>query len=113
MAYEVTKLVHGKEEADKVIEATNALFNGNLNLDNVPTFNLSISDLGINIMDLCVKTNFLTSKSDARRLITQGGLTLNDEKVNDINLLVDHKYLKDNYLLLKKGKKNFLKVIFK
>ena len=63
-------------------------------------------------MDLCVKTNFIASKSEARRLIQQGGLTINDDKVNDIGLIVDVNYLKDNYLLLKKGKKNFLKVIF-
>jgi tyrosyl-tRNA synthetase len=63
-------------------------------------------------MDLCVKTGFMPSKSEARRLIMQGGLTINEEKVSDIALLVDEKYLTDNYLLLKKGKKNVLKVIF-
>lgn len=113
MAYEVTKLVHGKEEADKVIEATNALFGNSINLDNVPTITLNASDLDINIMDLCVKTSFIPSKSEARRLIQQGGLTLNDEKVNDFNMLVNKSYLNEDYLMLKKGKKNFLRVIFK
>ena len=112
LAYELTSLVHGKEEADKVVEAVKALFNGNVNLDNAPTCTLEKSDLGINVMDLCVKTGFVPSKSEARRLIMQGGLTINEEKVNDISLSVDAKYLTGNYLLLKKGKKNFLKVIF-
>ncbi len=114
MAYEVTKLVHGKEEADKVIEATNALFSGGANLDNVPEAKLALKELseGINIMDLCVKTNFIPSKSEARRLIMQGGLTLNDDKISDFNYLVKSTDLVDNYVLMKKGKKNFLKVIF-
>lgn len=112
LAYELTSLVHGKEEADKVVEGIKALFKGGVNLDNAPTYTLSSQDLGINIMDLCVKTNFVPSKSEARRLIQQGGLTINEDKVTDIGLVVDKKHLKDNYLLLKKGKKNFLKVIF-
>ena len=112
LAYELTSLVHGKEEADKVVEGIKALFSGGLNLDNAPTVNLLKSDLGINVMDLCVKTNFMPSKSEARRLIQQGGLTINDNKVNDIGLVINESHLKDNYLLLKKGKKNFLKVIF-
>ena len=112
LAYELTSLVHGKEEADKVVEGIKALFEGGANLDNAPTCTLTKQDLGINIMDLCVKTNFVPSKSEARRLIQQGGLTINEEKVVDIGLVVNANYLKDNYLLLKKGKKNFLKVIF-
>lgn len=113
MAYEVTSLIHGKDEADKVIEATKALFSGSSNLDNVPTFELDKNEFGINIMDLCVKTNFIPSKSEARRLILQGGLTLNDNKVSDFNYVVNSTDLVDNYILLKKGKKNFLKVLFK
>ena len=112
LAYELTELVHGKEEADKANDAAKALFSGNSSLDNVPTVVLKESELGINIMDLCVKTNFIPSKSEARRLIMQGGLTINEDKVNDFNLIVTDKYLNDDYILLKKGKKNFLKVIF-
>ena len=112
LAYELTSLVHGKTEADKVVEGIKALFGDGANLDNAPTFNLTKDSLGINIMDLCVNTNFIASKSEVRRLIQQGGLSINDEKVNDISLVIEEKHLKDNYLLLKKGKKNFLKVIF-
>ena len=62
-------------------------------------------------MDLCVTSAFLPSKSEARRLIMQGGLTLNNEKVTDINLVIDESLFAEGYLLLKKGKKNFLKVV--
>ena len=114
MAYEVTKLVHGEEEANKVLEAVKALFSGGADLNNVPEASLTSSELneGINIMDLVVKTNFIPSKSEARRLIQQGGLCLNDDKVSDFNYIVKTSDLKENYILLKKGKKNFLKVNF-
>lgn len=114
LAYHLTELVHGKEEADKVVEACKALFSGGVNLDNVPEAKLDASELdnGINIMDLVVKTNFVPSKSEARRLIQQGGLCVNDQKITDINYLVSRETLTENYILVKKGKKNFLKVLF-
>ena len=113
LAYELTSLVHGKEEAEKAKEAAKALFSGGVNLDNVPEAVVSLEDLseGINIMDLVVKTNFISSKSEARRLIQQGGLCLNDVKVNDINYIVKLTDFNDGYILVKKGKKNFLKII--
>jgi len=111
LAYELTNMVHGKEKADNAREAANALFSGSVNLDNAPTFILSKSELGGNVMDLCVISAFLPSKSEARRLIMQGGLTLNNKKVTDINLVIDESLFGDGYLLLKKGKKNFLKVV--
>ena len=111
LAYELTNLVHGKEAADKASEAAKALFSGSVNLDNAPTYTLSKNELGMNVMDLCVTSAFLPSKSEARRLIMQGGLTLNNEKVTDINLVIDESLFAEGYLLLKKGKKNFLKVV--
>jgi len=115
LAYELTALVHGEEKALKAKEAAQALFSGSALLENVPEANLSISELneGINIMDLVVKTNFIPSKSEARRLIQQGGLCINDSKVTDINYVVNNNDLVDGYVLVKKGKKNFLKVVFK
>ena len=111
LAYELTNLVHGKEAADKASEAAKALFSGSVNLDNAPTYTLNKSELGMNVMDLCVTSAFLPSKSEARRLIMQGGLNLNGEKVEDINLSINEEHFNDGYLLLKKGKKNFLKVV--
>lgn len=114
LAYELTSLVHGEEEAVKAKDAAKALFSGGVNLDNVPETTLSINELnvGINVMDLVVNTNFISSKSEARRLIQQGGLCINDNKINDFNYIVKSIDLKDGYILMKKGKKNFLKVTF-
>ena len=91
LAYELTALVHGEEKARKAEEATKALFGGTASLDNVPQKELPMTELkeGINVMDLVVKTEFISSKSEARRLIQQGGLCLNDVKVTDINYIVN------------------------
>ena len=114
LAYELTALVHGKEKADKAQEAAKALFSGKADLDNVPEATLTMDELkaGINVMDLVVKTNFIPSKSEARRLIQQGGLCLNDVKVADFNYVVTEADLSNGYILAKKGKKNFLKILF-
>lgn len=114
LAYHLTELVHGKEEALKVVEAVKSLFKGGTSLVNVPETTLSMSELkeGINIMDLVVKTNFIPSKSEARRLIQQGGLCVNDLKIDNFDYTITRETLKENYVLLKKGKKNFLKVLF-
>ena len=114
LAYELTALVHGKEKADKAQEAAKALFSGKADLNNVPEATLSLDELkaGINVMDLVVKTNFIPSKSEARRLIQQGGLCLNDVKVADFNYIVTENDLSNGYILAKKGKKNFLKILF-
>ena len=112
MAYEVTKLVHGKEEADKVRKASEEIFSNQGASDNMPTFKLSKKDLDMNILDLLVKSELVSSKSEARRLVEQNGISLNQEKVTDVNLLVTKKDLNEDSLVLQKGKKVFLKVIF-
>ncbi|MBE6124654.1 MAG: tyrosine--tRNA ligase [Erysipelotrichaceae bacterium] len=116
MAYEIVKLIHGQEDADKVLEAVDALFKGKTNLDNVPVFDYPLNELkkGINVLELCVISRFIESKSEARRLVLAGGLSCNDQKITDLNASLTEKDLVDNeYVLLKKGKKNFLKVNFK
>lgn len=114
MAYEITKLVHGKEEADKVAATVSELFGKNSASDNMPKIELekNLISSGINIIDLLVTTNFISSKSEARRLIAQGGVTLNNGKVESAELLVTEDMLTDDYAILKRGKKNYLKVIF-
>ncbi len=113
LAYELTTLVHGKEEADKAKEASLALFAGGSDDSNMPTSVISESDLtdgAINIMDLLVLTNLAASKSEARRLITQGGIAIDGEKVESI----DHAVTKEalvNSIKIKKGKKVFHKVL--
>ena len=107
-AFEITKLVHGEEEAKKAEEASNALFNGSGSLDNMPSIHLN--DINISILDALIKTNMAPSKGQARILINQGGITLNDEKVTDTNLFLSEKDFQDGFAILKKGKKTFYKL---
>lgn len=109
MAFEVTKLVHGEEEALKVKTASEEIFNSNGISDNMPNIELKEELLkDCKITDLLVFANIAPSKSEARRLIEQGGINLNQEKVTDPNLIV-----KDKELIIQKGKKTFIKVTFK
>lgn len=109
MAFEVTKLVHGEEEALKVKTASEEIFNSNGISDNMPNVELEEELLkDCKITDLLVFANIAPSKSEARRLIEQGGINLNQEKVTDPNLIV-----KDKELIIQKGKKTYIKVIFK
>ncbi len=115
MAFEVTKLVHGEEEAQKAVEAAQSLFAGGMNMENVPTatFDKAKFEAGINAVDLSVEVGLFPSKGEARRMIQQGGLTIDDEKVLSQTDALKVKEGNEDFLLLRKGKKNFLRVILK
>ena len=108
LAYELTSLIHGKEEADKCLEAAKKLFGGAGNTDDMPTTEIPAAELegGINILDLLVKTALCPSKSEARRLVQQGGVSVDDVKVTDPNAAVE---IAEN-VIIKKGKKVYHKV---
>ena len=113
LAFELTKLVHGEEEAAKAREASKALFGGGANLDNMPTTTLSDSDFTdgkIDILDILLKTNITKSRGEGRRLVQQGGVSVDDAKVSDIGLSFTSDDLKANAIIVKKGKKIFHKV---
>ena len=112
LAFEVTKLVHGEEEAIKARQTAEELFSNKGISDNMPSVTLSKDILDINIVDLLIETNLVSSKSEARRLIEQNGISLNQEKVGSVDQVVTINNLTDNSLVLQKGKKVFLKVIF-
>lgn len=115
LAFELTAMVHGEEEAKKAEAAAKALFGGGAGSADMPTLELSDSDLtdgGADIMTLLVKTGLCPSKSDARRNIQQGGVTANDEKVSDISKAFRAEELREG-VILKRGKKNFYKVVLK
>ena len=115
LAYELTALVHGEEEAKKAEASAKALFSGGGASENMPTTELSAEDLtdgSIDIMTLLVKTGLCQSKSEARRNIQQGGVTADDEKISDIAAAFTAEKLSQG-LILKRGKKNFNKVILK
>ena len=112
LAFEVTKLVHGEEEAINARKVSEELFSNKGISDNMSFINISKDKLGINIIDLLIETNLVTSKSEARRLIEQNGISLNQEKVSSVDKVINLEDLNDNFIVIQKGKKVFLKVIF-
>ena len=106
-AYEITKLVHGEEEAKKAEEAATALFEGQGSLDYMPT--AKVED-NISILDAIIQVGFAPSKGQARQLINQGGISLNDTKISDTNYVIADSDFKDGYAILKKGKKSYYKL---
>ncbi len=113
LAFELTKMVHGEEEAAKAQEGARALFGSGANTANMPTTQLSAEDFTdgqIAVLDLLLKTGLIPSKGEGRRLIQQGGLTVADEKVTDINKTFSQADF-ENGLVIKKGKKVFHKAV--
>ena len=116
LAHELTELVHGKEEADKAQEAARALFGKGQNTDNMPSTELTQDDLTdgeIGILDLLSKCGLIPSKKEGRRLIEQGGISLNDEKVKDVYTKLGAAAFAEGFVVIKKGKKVFHKAILK
>jgi tyrosyl-tRNA synthetase len=114
LSYEITKFVRGEEDAKIAEEASNSLFGGGTNLDNVPTYDLENSQVdNISIIDLLFDTKLCPSKSEARRMIENGGVYVNEEKVTDTKAVLKAEDIKDGYALLRKGKKNYIKVNIK
>ena len=112
LAFEVTKLVHGEEEAQKAKETAAAIFSGQGDAQNMPSETVTDEDIGdgIAILDLLAKVNFIPSKGEGRRLIQQGGLSVDNEKVTDIGLVITKDSFNDGKIVIKKGKKSFLKI---
>lgn len=113
LAYEVTRMVHGEDEAKKANDAAMAIFSNGNDTTNMPseTISASIIDNGINVLDLLVNVNLVPSKSEARRLVQQNGLAINGEKVTAVDTVIDNNYFNDGEMVIKKGKKVFLKLI--
>ena len=114
LAYELTKLVHGEEEAEKAQTAARALFSQGGDAANMPTCTLTAEDLvdgSIDILGLLVKAELAATRSEARRNVTQGGVTLDGEKVTDIKASYTLDDFKGEGLVLKRGKKKFKKIV--
>lgn len=115
LAYELTSLVHGEEEAKKAEASAKALFAGGGVSENMPTTEITEADLTDGVMDIMtilVKTGLCSSKSDARRNVQQGGVTVDDEKITDISKTYTADELKAG-IVVKRGKKNFNKLSLK
>ena len=114
LAFELTKLVHGEEEANKAQQTARALFSGSRNLDNMPSYTLSKDDLTdgkIAVNDILFKAGMTKSKGEGRRLIEQGGVSVNDKKVASAVETVCADDFSDGSIIVKKGKKVFYKII--
>ena len=113
LAFELTKLVHGEEEAKKAQDAAKALFVGGGDMSNVPTTALTaenLTDGSIGILDMMVTCKLAPSKKEARRLVEQGGVTVNDEKVSDVNTRYTADDLSGDGIMVRKGKKVYHRV---
>jgi len=115
LAYEVTKLVHGREEADKARAAAEALFGGGGEGAEVPGSTISMVQFreNANIIDILLLLGLIPSKGEGRRLIQQGGIYVNDERIDDIGHTLADNDLKDGSLMIRKGKKVYHKVTVK
>jgi len=115
LAFEMTKLVHSEEDAKKAQEASKALFAGGADDSNMPTTEIDptkLTDGVINVTDLMLECDLVPSRSEVRRLVQQGGLTISDKKVDDLNLTISLDDLKEG-VIIKKGKKKFHKALVK
>ena len=114
LAYELTKLVHGEDEANKAQDAARALFGGGADSADMPSTSLSADDFAdgkISVIDILVKAGLVKSKSEARRLIEQGGVSVNDEKVKSLDFSLSADEIAVNPAIIKKGKKIFHKIV--
>ena len=107
-AFEITKLIHGEEEAIKARYAAEALFGNGTDISNMPSTKLD--DVNMSILDVLVNTGLTKSKSEAKTLISQGGISLNDSKIDDITYKLSEKDFNDGYAIIRKGKKIFHKI---
>ncbi|WP_430884673.1 tyrosine--tRNA ligase [Fusibacter sp. JL216-2] len=115
LAFEFVKIVHGEEEAKKALEAAKALFAGGADMSNVPTTELEKSEFegeGMGILDLMNKCGLAPSRSEARRNVQQGGVSINGEKITSIDRKITVEDFGDEGVLIKKGKKKFHRVLF-
>ena len=116
LAFELTQMVHGTEEAEKAQASARALFGGGANAENMPTTEITAADLTdgeINILDLMLKAGLIPSKGEGRRLVQQGGVSVNDAKVSDISKAFTAADFEKGHVIIKKGKKVFHKVVLK
>lgn len=116
LAYEQTKIIHGVQEAEKAREAAKSMFGGLVSAEareGLPSLVIQESLLaeGIPVLDLFAMTELCATNSDARRLVTQGGACINEQKISDIKQMIDSSYVKDGELMLKAGKKRYFRII--
>lgn len=113
LSFEITKFVRGEQDAIMAQQASEALFSGLGDLQNAPTFELSKADLPVKIADLLNSSKLVSSKQEARRMCQQGAISVAGEVIKDFGYEITLDNFNDNYFVLKKGKKNFVKIVLK
>ena len=117
LAYEQTKIIHGELEAEKALQAAKAVFSAGMPVakEGLPSIELDKAKLdeGIGALELFSMTELCKANSDARRLVEQGGATINEQKITDIKQVIDSKWIQDGELLLKAGKKRYFRITVK
>ncbi len=111
-AFEITKLIHGEQAANEAKTTSEALFEKGFDIENMPTIQISQADIinnEISLVDALVFTKIAPSKGQARILIEQGGISVDDKKTTDTTYIIDFKEIENNYIVLKKGKKIFIR----
>ncbi|MBQ7040443.1 MAG: tyrosine--tRNA ligase, partial [Clostridia bacterium] len=110
LAYEITELVHGKEEADKAKAAAEAAFSGGAS-ENMPTAEIAASDVGtVTLLDYIAQAKLVPSKGEGRRLLQQGGMYLNDARVEDVDKILVAEDFTDGQAVLRLGKKKYYRL---
>lgn len=109
-AFEITKLIHGEEEALKAKKTSEDLFENLNNSDNMPTEKISQEELDLSILDFLVKIKIAPSKGQAKTLVEQGGISIDDNKITDIKYTISKELFNNSFIVVKKGKKTFIKV---
>ena len=113
LSYEITKFVRGEDDAKIAEEASKALFGDGVNMDNVPSCVINLGGDTISLVDVVAFSKLVSSKSEGRRMIEQGAVSVDGEVIKDFNKQLSVNMFKDGTLLLKKGKKNYMKVVLK
>jgi tyrosyl-tRNA synthetase len=115
LAYEITKIVHGEEEAEKAMDSSRKVFytGSTLDTESIPSLELPRQELdqGIDAVDLFASTELCSSKSEARRLIKQGGGRINDNKITSEDQRIDSSWIQDGVIMLRAGKKRYFKIV--
>ena len=114
LAYQLTEMVHGHQDAEQALSAAKSLFGFGQDSEHMPTTELSVSQEGISVVDLLKETGLASSNGEAKRLIQQGGIMLDDQKIEDFAKIVSlEAFKKDGSIIIKKGKKVFHKIVLK
>jgi tyrosyl-tRNA synthetase len=117
LAFEQTKIIHGESEAEKARDAAKSMFGGGLSAEareGLPTISIPMASLeaGIGAIELFAMTDLCKTNSDARRLISQGGATIQDRKVEDVKQVIDASWAQQGEMILKAGKKRYFRIVF-